>query len=107
MSGTATMHSFTSGLPMIATKNDTLAHWGGGKPGEYFRCGFCGYKFREGDYWRWVYTNDTPGAGGNPFVCQTCDGPRVDLLARWKAKYDTVRQHREGLYWWFYRGDGE
>jgi len=64
---------FTSQLPQIATERDLNARWGGDGPGNKFRCGLCNYKFQLNDYWRWVYTNDIPGAGGNPFICKNCD----------------------------------
>ena len=64
---------FTSQLPQIATERDLNARWGGDGPGNKFRCGLCNYKFQLNDYWRWVYTNDIPGAGGNPFICENCD----------------------------------
>lgn len=79
--------SFTDGKPFIATEKDTKLRWSGGKPGEFFRCGFCGVKFQAGDTVRWVFTNDTPGAGGNPFVCEKCDAPRDELLARRKEMF--------------------
>jgi len=66
-----------------------------------FRCGFCGYKFQLGDYWRWQYTNDTQGASGNPYVCAKCDkGPTANKRAwaqRWK-EYNSPR------WWWFRQG---
>lgn len=91
------MASFTDGKPRIATQEDLQANWGGGRSGEYFRCCLCGYRFKEGDYWRWQYTNDIPGAGGNPLVCKKCDGP--DVIEKWKQ----MHKEAKGRMWWFTR----
>jgi hypothetical protein len=86
--------SFTDQLPHVATKKELQLRWSGGKPGEHFRCGFCGCKFVEGDYYRWIYSNDTPGAGGNPFACRACDtGDRSAMLVQLKEKREDVRKH--------------
>jgi hypothetical protein len=77
--------NFTNRLPFRATANDLTKPWSGGKNGVYFRCYLCGHKFKEGDIARWQYTNDTPGAGGNPMVCQACDGPRDQVIEKWRA----------------------
>ena len=77
--------SFTDQKPRIATREDVHARWSGGATGKYFRCALCGHKFKVGDTWRFVYTNDTPGAGGNPLVCETCDGTREKVIEKWKA----------------------
>lgn len=90
--------SFTNGKPRIATKEECNAIWGGGKPGEYFRCGFCGYKFKQGDYYRWQFTNDIPGAPGNPLVCKNCDDVPEKVRERWKEKWDEWQSDR---WWWF------
>jgi len=72
---------FTNGKPHIATKKDCEARWGGRKPGELFRCAFCGHKFQPGDIYRWQYTNNLGGIYcGNPFVCEKCDkGPQETI----------------------------
>lgn len=83
--------SFTDGKPRRATEHDLKARWSGGKPGDFFRCCLCGYKFQLGDYWRWQYTNDTSGAGGNPMVCEKCDGTKEEIVAKFRriiAAYD-------------------
>jgi len=76
--------NFTDGKPRYATEDDLKACWSGGKPGECFRCDLCGHKFKLGDYWRWQYTNDTPGASGNPKVCEKCDGTKASIVAKQK-----------------------
>lgn len=76
--------SFTDGKPRYATKRELGANWSGGKPGEFFRCSLCGYKFQLDDYWRWQYTNDVSGAGGNPMVCEKCDGTKEEIVAKYK-----------------------
>lgn len=78
------MAKWTNQQPQTATEEHLRLRWLGGRDGKYFRCCMCGYKFKLGDYWRWVYTNDMQGAGGNPIVCERCDGP--DIRERWKAK---------------------
>lgn len=93
------MGSFTNQKPQIATKEHLTANWGGGKPGDRFRCCICGYKFILGDYWRWVYTNDIAGAGGNPLICQNCDGP--DVRERWIEMYRVFREEITPKYWHF------
>jgi len=93
------MPRFTDQQPQWATESDLKGPWSGGKNGIYFRCYLCGYKFKLGDYWRWVYTNDTPGAWGNPLVCQDCDGTKEEIVKKW-AKMHT---EAETKYWWFTR----
>ena len=78
--------SFTDQKPRMATEEECQAKWSCGNPGEYFRCAFCGYKFKPGDYWRWHYTNSTKGAGGNPMVCEMCDmDDRTALTEKWRT----------------------
>lgn len=88
---------FIRGLPFIAIASDLEARWGCGKPGERFRCAFCGHKFAVGDVVRCQYSNDTPGAGGNPFVCAKCDDGREKNLEKWKAMHEEYRTR----FWWF------
>lgn len=92
------------GRPWIATHTDVKAHWCCGRPGEHFRCAWCGHKFDVGDTVRCVYTNgggeETRGITGNPFICTTCDGPRDVVLARLRAMAEELRSPR---FWWFRR----
>lgn len=69
-----------------ATPEECAARWSCGKPGERFRCCFCGHKFAVGDLFRIVYTNDMPNAGGNPLVCKDCDAATSVLRERWRDK---------------------
>jgi hypothetical protein len=101
------MSSFTDQKPRIATEEDCAAKWNGGKPGEFFRCGLCGYKFKPGDHWRWVYTNHLRGYGGNPMVCQVCDGANEEVIARWKELTDQWKADKEGKYWRFVKHERE
>ena len=66
--------NFTDQKPRIATDEHVKARWCAGAPGEKFRCYLCGYKFKVGDQWRWVYNNgpDKP-CNGNFLVCEKCD----------------------------------
>lgn len=97
------------GNPWIVSEKDTVARWNCGKPGELFRCAWCGHKFEVGDVARCVYTNgfseDTCGIAGNPFICQACDGPRDVVLAKLRelrAEWTAVKRK----FWWFApRGD--
>jgi len=77
--------NFTNCKPFIVTVADIKKPWSGGQDGKYFRCYLCGHKFVPGDVARWEYTNNTPGAGGNPMVCQRCDGSRDEVIAKWRA----------------------
>ena len=94
------VNSFTDQKARRVTQTDIDGRWGGGRPGEYFRCGFCGYKFKLGDSWRWIYTNDTSGAGGNPNVCEKCDDTKDNLIKKWKAMHEEA----DGRMWWFCKG---
>lgn len=94
--------SFTDGKPQIATEEDCQARWSGRKPGERFRCGLCGYKFKVGDQWRWLYTNSLGNGGiycGNPLVCASCDDEHV--IDKWKALCDEYYSDK----FWHFRWD--
>ena len=93
-----TTKNWINGLPFVATAADCKLRWGLGKAGECFRCAFCGRSFEAGDTVRWVFTNDTRGAGGNPFVCQSCDAPREALIAEILKRRAELKQ---GRWWWF------
>ena len=73
--------SFTDQKPRITTEHDLVAKWGLGNPGERLRCYLCGYKFKLGDTWRWVYMGGH--AVINFMTCQKCDGD--DVKERWLA----------------------
>jgi len=92
--------SFTDGKPHIATAEECKAPWGGVKNGKNFRCGFCGHKFVPGDKYRWLFTNDMPGYGGNPFVCERCNDTTTVLRQRWREKCD---EYKSPKWWWFRR----
>lgn len=96
----AVTKDWTNGEPFVATAGDCKLRWGAGKSGENFYCAFCGQKFSPGDTVRWVYTNDTPGAGGNPFVCSPCDAPREALIAEILKRRAELAADR---YKWFGR----
>lgn len=93
--------SFTDQKPFKATAEDVQKSWSGGRNGKYFRCYLCGHKFQEGDIVRWQFTNDIPGAGGNPLVCESCDGPKEKVIEKWKAMHAEARSER---MWWFSKG---
>jgi len=83
-----------------ATEANCKAAWGGGKPGERFRCYLCGHKFAVGDMFRLVYANDRPGTAGNFIVCDKCDGP--DVVERWVAACKEAATR----FWWARPGGG-
>lgn len=93
--------SFTDGKPVIVTQEHLKAHWGGRDPRKCpFRCMMCGHRFELGDTFRFVYTNNISGAGGNPIVCAVCNTP--DVIERWKVMCAEARTK----FWWFtYHGD--
>ena len=91
--------SFTDGKPFVVTEEDTRRPWGGGANGKYFRCYLCGHRFQAGDVARWQFTNDTPGAGGNPMVCQACDGTKEEIVARWRQMHLMASD----AMWYFFR----
>lgn len=92
--------SFLDGKPHFATKEDLSLSWAGGDKGKFFRCYYCGHKFIEGDYFRFIFSNDTPGAGGNPLTCKECDtGDRLSMVEKWKQ----LRQEFLADKFWFFR----
>lgn len=95
--------SFTDQKPWVATAEDLKQRWGFGAPGERFRCGLCGAHFAVGDVVRWQYTNDVPGCGGNPLVCQKCDGPKEKIIERIREIKRTLKV-AEDQAWHFRRG---
>jgi hypothetical protein len=92
--------NFTRGKPFVVTADDCAKRWSGGKNGIYFRCYLCGHKFQPGDVARWQYTNDIPGAGGNPMVCADCDGTKEEIVAKFRA----MHEESKGRMWWFCQG---
>lgn len=86
---------WTSGEPFVATEDHCKTRWCARKPGEMFRCFKCGHKFTPGETVRWVFTNNIPGAGGNPFVCADCDAPNEELAAY------IIDRRRDERNWWF------
>lgn len=89
--------SFTDQKRRVATKEEGDYNWGFGKGGEYFRCGLCGHKFKEGDGWRWVYGQPN----GNFKVCDDCDGEGV--LERWVGHRLSWNRLKKDKYWYFNR----
>ena len=70
--------TWLNGKPFTVTQHQTKLNWGG----HDMRCGLCGHKFIAGDSARWQFTNDTKGAGGNPFVCIKCDGTKEQIVTK-------------------------
>ncbi len=92
------MISWTDGRPFMATGEHLKLAWNGHKNGTHFRCGLCGLRFQIGDTVRWQFTNDTPGAGGNPFVCTSCDKGRDGNIAEILARRAELKADK---WWWF------
>lgn len=90
--------TWTNGKPFVATAEDCAFKWACRKPGEAFRCFSCGHKFVVGDTVRWQFTNDTPGAGGNPFVCRACDDGRDEIIKEIKKRRAELKKAH---WWWF------
>jgi hypothetical protein len=90
--------SWTDGRPFVATRAHCNMKWDCSGPGVRFRCSLCGYKFAVGDTVRWQFTNDTRGAGGNPFVCKACDTGRDSIIAEIIKRREELRADR---WWWF------
>lgn len=84
-------NSFTNQKPRIATRKDLKATWGGCPNGERFRCYLCGYKFKIGDYWRWVYSQRYL----NFLVCKKCDHSEVNKT--WNDRNLELRNK----FWWY------
>ena len=89
--------------PTVATEKHCKAPWSGGEKGKYFRCGFCGHRFKVGDTFRMVFTNDMPGAAGNPLICSECDGPNEEVRAKWAAKCKEFESFFSDRWWYFTR----
>lgn len=95
-------NNWTNGRPFLATSEHCKFRWNCGKPGEGFRCALCGHKFIMGDTVRWQFTNDTPGAAGNPFVCKECDTGRDGIINEIIKRRSELK---EGRFWWFLQKD--
>lgn len=93
--------SFTDQKQRIAVKEDLNGGWYGGKLGEYFRCRLCGYKFKEGDKWRWVFTQncDNSGVQGNAIICEKCDDTNENIIKKLIDNYKEFMQDK----FWFWR----
>jgi hypothetical protein len=94
--------SWKTGELLVATESDCNARWSCGKPGEHFRCGFCGYKFKVGDKWRWLYCNDQPKAPGNSLVCEKCNDTNEKLIEKWHQKWEIWRTFTKSEEWWWF-----
>lgn len=98
--------SFLKGEPQIASEQDVKSPWLGMRNGNGFRCHLCGYRFKIGDYWRCQFTNNIPGAGGNPLFCKSCDDTPEIVIGKWKARCDEWRKFKTSdNFWWFTRNE--
>lgn len=102
------MSNWLRGEWTTVTQEQTKIAWGGGKNGRYFRCMFCGHKFKANDEFRAIFTNckslDERGIpGGNPLTCRTCNpsGELEEMYEKWKqlhAEWDAVVDSPR--FWW-------
>jgi len=92
--------SFLDQKQRIATEEDLRLPWSGNK--DNFSCGFCGHKFKVGDTWRFVFTNDSKisGTAGNPLCCKECDDTNENLI---KKLSDTYQEFMQGKFLRFRR----
>lgn len=77
--------------PQVATEEDCKGKWSGLPDGEGFRCKMCGYRFKVGDYWRWV---SGEGKTINFIVCKDCDGEDV------KERFVEHVEKGKREFWW-------
>ena len=92
--------------PKVATTEDCELRWSCGKPGEFFRCALCGHKFVPGDHYQLVYTNDIPGAGGNP-ICCTSHGSPEDVRPQWVKRCAEFKEFAADKFWFFHKRGNE
>jgi len=76
------MTRFTDQKPLVATEDDIMGPWSGGKNGKYFYCRLCGYKFEVGDVYRWVNLVNRDPPLPNILVCQSCDGTNDEVYVK-------------------------
>jgi hypothetical protein len=88
--------TWTDGKPFVVAQEHLKARWG--LEGHAMRCCLCGHTFVMGDTARWQFTNDTPGAGGNPFVCMPCDTGREAIIAEILRRRAELKADK---WWWF------
>lgn len=67
-----------------------------------FRCYFCGHKFKIGEKFRAIFTNDTD-APGNPLTCETCNNSTPLMRTWWRCLSIEAKELKEGRLWWFFR----
>ena len=91
---------FINGKPFVVT-GDYLTEFGTFCIGsKRFRCGLCGYKFKEDDIARWQYLNDQ-SLYGNIFVCEKCDTGEEGVIAAATALYEEYKNIRKRLWMLF------
>lgn len=71
--------SWLDGKPFTVTTKELSGRWGL-RPDKRLQCYLCSYVAKEGDTFRWQYTNDVKGAGGNPMLCSKCDAPKEEIV---------------------------
>lgn len=97
------------GIPTPVTEKHLKLPWSGNP--KNFRCHLCGHRFVVGDTFRMVFTNGMKTAtgerraGGNPLVCEVCDGPDEEVRDRWDELRREWQGGVEGRFWTFARNE--
>lgn len=90
-----TFADFLDQQPHVATTEECLFPWSGGKDGKHFRCYLCGHRFVPGDTYRFLFNSQQ--SPPHLLVCDKCDGG--DVLARFRE----MRRIAEKTYWWAFK----
>jgi len=95
------MISLFNGKLIEVTQKWLDAPWNG-----RFRCYFCGHKFRLGEKFRGIFTNNIKSAGGNPLVCEKCNTDDEKLCREWvEMNLEWRKITTDKKWWWFMRRD--
>jgi len=99
--------SFANQKPRVATEKDCKARWDGIPDGKSFRCYLCGYKFKVGDVWRWIwgkgsYMQDGKKCGvTNLTVCESCDQSDKNGLGPMERWIKLHEEYSKDKFWTF------
>jgi hypothetical protein len=75
-------------------------NWNGMSAGKLFFCAFCGHDFEVGDEFRAIYTNDMPGASGNPLCCRRCFDAHGEVDGVRKVWAALCAEYKTRFKWW-------
>lgn len=82
--------TWMDGKPFTVTAEQLSLKWGLRRDPR-LRCALCGHVAEVGEVFRWQYTNDVPGAWGNPMVCTSCDGTKAKIVKVIKSRYHDMQ----------------